>query len=349
MFLLEATKNMKKDIELEKFKRDLAEFVQNLNKPEPKITTDLVTSQDKLSLTMDEAAQSTGMAEHHVPGFEPRFVPKPAMASSVLMLGTDLAPILSDNSNIHRPEFNLLANEAFTLDAAVTQVSRVCQAGAKLIIADEQFIPNTTGMLAYQSNAAILRVIEAADLATVNEGNPITSSALPFTDAAVNWRNENSHLACRFTVSRKQRKQAGFEGVAYDLITAIVLGLAKTADKALLTAIQTLNPTAFSFGAAAARNVTYEELSGFIGTNGTGAQLSGNGKLYAGGLVQAELTPAINTTLIGAWNRVGVAVHPEVNIVVERLNAESDLNISVFCDIQAAIPSGSQTAFWSVA
>ncbi|WP_312968517.1 hypothetical protein [Acinetobacter gerneri] len=339
---------MNDDVEFLKFKRQLSEFIQGLNKPEPKPQPDAITSAHKLQEVFLEAENEIGVTEHHVPGFEPKLVPKPAMASIELHLGTDLAPLAPQIDGIER-NVTVLENESFILSAAVANAARTVQAGAKLIIADEKYIGSTSGMHVFQHDAAKLRVIEAADFTTVGEGSEVTASALPFTNAAVSWRGEDQkHIACRFTVSRRTRKAAGNEGIEYDIMTGIVLGLAKAVDKALFDAITALTPASFTIGAASARNITYGELQGFIGTAGTGASVQ-NCNLFAGGLVPAELTAETEATVIGAFNRVGVAINPHVNVVVERLNAQSDLNITVFSDIQAVLPEGSKSAFWSVA
>lgn len=338
---------MKDDLETLKFKRQLAEFVQKLNEPEPQPQLDVITSSDKLKEVMLQAQNETGVVEHQIPGFEPKLLPKPAMASIELDLGVDYAPLVPQIDGIER-NINLVSNEAFTLSAAVANAARTVQAGAKLIVADEHYIGETSGMHVFQADAAKLRVIEAANFATVAEGTQITSSALPFTDASINWRgSDQNHIACRFTVSRRTRKAAGNEGIEYDIISGVALGLAKAVDNALLDAITALTPANFTIGAAAARNLTYGELQGFIGTNGTGATVQ-NCNLFAGGLVQAELTSQTAATVIGAFNRVGIAINPHVNVIIERLNAASDLNITVYADIQAVIPSGSTSAFWLV-
>lgn len=339
---------MNDDLDFMRFRRQLSEFIQQLNEPEQAPQPDAITSANKLTEVMLEAQNETGVTEHQVPGFEPKLLPKPAMASIELNLGLDLAPLAPQIDGIER-NINLLSNETFTLSAAVANAARTIQAGAKLILADEKYIGSTSGMHVFQHDAAKLRVIEAATFKPVVSGSQATASALPFTDSSVNWRgNDQDHIACRFTVSRRTRKQAGNEGIEYDILSGVVLGLAKAADQALLQAVTALNPATFSLGAASARNLIYKELVGFIGTNGTGAVVQ-QGKLLAGGLVRAELTQGTDKTIIGAFNRAGVAIHPQVNVVVERLNAQSDLNITVFANIQAVIPEGSKSAFWSVA
>lgn len=338
---------MNDDVEFLKFKRQLGEFIQQLNAPEPKPQSDSITSANKLQEVFIQAQNETGVTAHQVPGFEPKLLPKPAMASIELHLGTDLAPLVPQVDGIER-NITVLENESFILSAAVANAARTVQAGAKLIIADERYIGATSGMHVFQHDAAKLRVIEAADFTTVGEGSEVTASALPFSDVAVNWRGEDQdHIACRFTVSRRTRKAAGNEGIEYDIMTGIVLGLAKAVDKALFDAITALMPASFTIGAASARNITYSELSGFIGTAGTGASVQ-NCNLFAGNLIKAELTAETASTVIGSFNRVGVAINPHINVVVERLNAQSDLNIAVFANIRAVIPEGSKSAFWKV-
>lgn len=339
---------MKNDLALMQFKRSLQEFMQSLNKPEPAPQSDLVTAQDKLTEAVLQAQQELGIITHAAAGFEPKVIgTKPAMSSITLHLGTDFAPLVPQTDSIER-NINLVSNEAFTLQAVVAQAARTVQAGATLIVADEQYLGNTSGMHLFSAESALYRVIEAADFSTVTSGSDVSESALPFSDGAVSWRDETSHEAFRVKVSRRTRKNTGGETIEYDVLTAIIHGLAKAADRVLLQAIAALNPSAFTIGAAAARNITFAELSGFVGTTGTGATVQ-EGKLFAGGLVNAELTAGTDKTLIGAFNRVAVAIHPDVRVVIERMNAQSDLNIIVYANIQAVLPNVSKTAFWKVA
>lgn len=338
---------MNNDLVLMQFKRSLQEFMQSLNKPEPAPQSDLVTAQDKLKETVIQAQQELGVITHAAAGFEPKVIgTKPAMSGITLHLGTDYAPLAPQIDGIER-NINWVANETFTLQAVVAQAARTVQAGSMLIVVDEKFIGSTSGMHVFNSNAAIFRAIEAADFASVASGSDVSESALPFSDCAISWRDETSHEAFRVTVPRRTRKATGGETVEYDIVTAIIHGLAKCADRVLLQAIAALNPNAFTIGAAAARNITFAELSGFVGTTGTGATVQ-EGKLFAGGLINAELTAETDKTLIGAFNRVAVAIHPDVRVVIERMNAQSDLNIIVYANIQAVIPQGSESAFWAV-
>ena len=339
---------MNDDIELLKFSRELAEFIQGLNKPAPALKSDLVTAQDKLTEAVLQAQQELGEVTHQSAGFEPKVIgTKPAMSGITLHLGTDYAPLIPQADSIER-NINLVSNEAFTLQAVVAQAARTVQAGSTLIVADEKYIGSTSGMHVFNSDCAIFRAIEAADFASVASGSDVSESALPFSDGVVSWRDETSHEAFRVKVSRRARKNTGGETLEYDVLTAIVHGLAKAADRVLIQAIAALNPSAFTIGAAAARNITFAELSGFVGTTGTGATVQ-EGKLFAGGLVNAELTAGTDKTLIGAFNRVAIAIHPDVRVVIERMNAQSDLNIIVYANIQAVIPQGSESAFWKVA
>lgn len=337
---------MKDDLTLMQFSRELAEFIQGLNKPEPSPAPDVITSQNKLAEVMLQAQNETGVTEYHTPGFEPKLLPRPAVATISLSLGKDLSPLKPQIDGIER-NINLVHSENFTLSAAVAQAARTVQAGATLIVADEKYLGSTSGMHVFNSDAAIFRAIEAADLVTVNDGQNVDVSNLPFSDAAVQWRDDDKHLAATFKVNRRTRKGTGNAGIEYDILTGVVLGIAKAADKVLLSAIAALTPSTFSLGAAAARNLTYRELKGFVGTSGTGASIQ-ECKLMAGN-VPAELTQGTDQTIVGAFNRAAIAVHPDIRIVVKRLNAASDLEISVFANMQAVLPDASKTAFWKVA
>src|SRR5690606_1575138 len=124
---------------------------------------------------------------------------------------------------------------------------------------------------------------------------------------------------------------------------AIMFGLAQAADRTLLAAIVTETPAAFTHGAAAARNLEFAELRALVGTDGTGATVDAAGSLRAAGVL-ADYTPTIEETVIGAFNRAAVAVHPEIVVHAERRNLQGDLVLTVFANLLPLVPDSG--AFW---
>lgn len=233
------------------------------------------------------------------------------------------------------------AGKLLTLDASLIDNSRVARAGAKIIVAAERPAPkNDVG--AFYADAGEFVLIEAATFAAVNDGDDATDATLPFHTASIVWPDAPS-IAFTATIDRKTQKNTTYD-LEGALVKAIVLGLAREADRVLLAAIIAATPTAFTLAKAATRGLEFAELRALIGTAGTGATVGEDGTLRAAG-VRGELTPTIAGTVIGSFTRAAVAIHPEIRVVAKRLNVVGELEMTVFASMLPLIPD--PTAFWA--
>lgn len=240
------------------------------------------------------------------------------------------------------------ATKTTSVSASVITNSLVAKAGAHIIVAAER--PAPSGGLydapALYRDAGALVIVDPATFGTVADGGNATTSALPVKSAAISWPDAPS-IAFSTTITRRQSKGSGYD-VEAAVAQAIVLGLARAADKTLLAALVTALVAAptFTLGAVAARGLEFAELRALIGTAATGAVVGEDGTLRAAGVL-GELTPAIAETIVGSFARAGVAIHPEIAVHAKRTTLHGDLEISVFANALPLVPDAS--AFWKVA
>lgn len=237
------------------------------------------------------------------------------------------------------------------LDASVIERSRVAQAGATVIVAAERPAPSGAMGGAFYRDAGLFRLIEAAEFSDVpdadseaipEETGEVETSILPFHSAVIEWPDAPS-VAFRTIASRRQQKDVGGDTLAQDLMQSILYGLAQAADRTLLAAIVAASPSTFTHGLAAARNLEFSELRALVGTNGTGAAADTAGTLRVNGVL-ADYTPTIEETVVGAFNRAAVAIHPQIVVHVERRNLQGDLVVTCFANLLPLVPDAS--AFW---
>lgn len=300
-------------------------------------------NKNPITSAFERAHQALGFHDLQAPGAD---VPHarmsvPAVASTTIDLTRAL--VAFQGKDTYRVDA-LPAGKTIDLSATVIQRSRVAMAGTRIFIAAEKHSPQALEN-AFFSDIGLVRTIDPAPFGSVADGASAVAVALPFHDVLLKWADAPS-IAVSFDVSRRKQKDAGGgEQLEHDLLAAILDGLALAADKALLTAIMAANPTAFSFGAAAARNLAFSDLRGLVGTTGAGANIAADGTLRAGG-VAAELTAGMAGTVVGAFGRAAVAIRPELHLHVRRLDANGNMNATVFASLQALLPDAG--AFWKV-
>lgn len=236
-----------------------------------------------------------------------------------------------------------LPGETNTLSASIILNSLVSQAGARIIVTAPRPAPTTSDVLALYPDAGVFRLVEAAQYAHVPDGEEVTESGHPFFNAPIPMDDSVSY-AFRTKITRKQLNDVGGSRTHEALTNAITLGLANLADKVLLDAIIATSPQAYSLAKAAARGLRFHELRALVGTAANGASID-NGKLYVSG-VNAELTPAVTGTVVGAFNRAAVAVSPYIQLHTERLNLNGDVYVTTWANMVPLIPDA--TAFWTV-
>ncbi|URF05272.1 hypothetical protein [Cupriavidus campinensis] len=303
---------------------------------------DFQAQQNPITQAFEDASRAMGFHERIAPGFtEGRLIPQPAVASTRIDLSRAMT-IGATVDGVYALQ-EVPAGESQRLDAFVAENSRVAQAGARVIVATPK--PKAAPELGMYQSQALVRAINPATFAAVEDGANAAASALPFADVTFGWEDAPS-VAFNVTVSRaQQRAVGGGAQLEADLLHAILLGLAEAADRTLLAAIVTSSPAAFSLGAAAARHLKFSDLRAIIGTSGTGATVRQDGALAVQGIA-AELSAATASTIVGAFGRSAVAVRPEVDLHVKRVNANGDFTATVFASLIGLVPDAS--SFWTV-
>ncbi|WEN13869.1 hypothetical protein PY254_11510 [Rhodanobacter sp. AS-Z3] len=287
--------------------------------------------------------------EHNTPGFvEPsRITPKPAVASGSLDLRTlfVLPPSSQTTQTITHNSSPIVpvVSKLIPLDAALIENSKVASLGSSIIVAAQRDMASTAAGPALYRDAGRFRTLEPAAFGLVADGAQAAAGAIPWHDASISWPDAPS-IAFNVTLTRRELKDVGGgDMLEANLMQSIITGLARAADACLLAAIVAAAPSVFTIAAAAARGLSFPHLGAVIGTNGDGAAVDSYGVLRALG-VPAELTNTIAKTIIGDFHKSAVAIFPEVQAHVTRLNADGSLQATIFANMLPLLPSAD--AFW---
>ena len=290
------------------------------------------------------ASRELGYHDHQPVGMaEPTArIPKAAAVNGALRLTDHLPEILFDKARPSRSE--IPAGERFTIDAAALFNSRVAQAGAHIIrLPEPAFIES--GEPALTDTPAGLRIVRPAPFATVADGADVTASALAdvIAEAKVD-RATMPQVAVRIPLPRSAIKAVGDAQIVAEVAHAIALGVGAAVDRALLAALVASTPDAFSFGAVAAAGLRHRDLRAIVGTGGAGA-VADRGELFVNGIA-ADTSGAVAETIIAAFDRFGVIVTPEIEVLAERIDATGGVTLTAWMGIAALVPDASLA--WAV-
>jgi hypothetical protein len=298
-----------------------------------------------ISQLMDEAASASGVRAHTPPGFSDpiRYTPQPAVRSTVASLKGDSLPGLFDaTGRLRRTPQAATSSEEFSLGTAVLANSRSARAGAGFVIVDMATEPDAvgrTGDVVMQETPGFLRHVGAAVWSTVDVDTlaEVPVSASPIASAAIDWSTATAK-AVRFEVTRSHRMTYPDQQKLCELIVSgLALGFARAADEVLFAALAAEDLDPFTLAAAAAADLSFDELRAIVGTSATAAAVGADGVLRAAG-ISAELTGDMSGTIIGAWSRAAVAVRDDVNISVERTGLRGEMAITAWASMQALVP-----------
>lgn len=240
---------------------------------------------------------------------------------------------------------NRAAGEAMTLGQALLMNSRCAQAGAAVIALPEQKL---IAGAALQEVPAGMRVIEPANFAAIpldaltDEGTVATSALADIVTEGTLQRDIMTQRAFRIRLPRSDMRDIGEAQIIAEALHSIALGLGRAVDQTLLAAIIAATPAVYTnqpvgtASTAAARGLRWSDLSAIVGTAGAGATVDG-GQLYVGG-VPAELSADMAETLVGAFDRFGVVVSPEIEVLAERIDATGGVTLTCWIDMQALLP-----------
>ncbi len=276
-------------------------------------------------------------------------IPMPAARMVTLDIGADHLPVFDAPSG-NQP------SEAMTLAESLLTHARTLQAGAHLLIEPKgRVIETGTGVPALQVVPMGLEVVRAAPFAVVTDPdgdldpeNPGTVALTPLASVLVGDRidrpDDLKNYVFRVSLTRREQKDRRDGELLAALLHAITLGLAQAADAELLGAILAADPGVFSLGAAAAKGVRFHELRAIVGTDealngsdfgpGYGDQA---GRLFVHS-IPAELCAAADRTVIGAFDRFGLAIGGELRLLIDRTAGDGSLTATCWCAMKAVLP-----------
>ncbi|EHP42309.1 hypothetical protein OR16_15309 [Cupriavidus basilensis OR16] len=116
-------------------------------------------------------------------------------------------------------------------------------------------------------------------------------------------------------------------------------------DKLVFDAIDAATPAAFDFGRLAARNVGLGDVTAILGTGGQGATVWQDGTLRSKEGIAARLTAGHAKSFAGVFSRAFVAVWPTVSVHAKRMDANGNLDVSVFANARAVLPTAALDFF----
>lgn len=304
-----------------------------------------------ITLLMDEAANAPGVRAHTAPGFaDPvRYTPLSTALGTVASLKGDSLPGLFDKyGRLRRTPQAATSSEEFSLELAILANSRIARAGAGFVIVKDQTTAHAvgrTGNVVIELTPGYVRNVDAAPWATVDvdAAANVAMSDSPISSAAIDWSTATAK-AVRFVVTRRQRMAyEDQQKLCEQIVAAITLGLARAADEVLFSALAAEDLDPFTLAAAAAADLSFDELRAIVGTSATGAAVGTDGVLRAAG-ISADLTADMSGTIIGAWSRAAVAVRDDVNIGIERTGLQGEMAITAWASMQALVPAVGK--FW---
>ena len=308
-----------------------------------------------LQTLMDEAGRAQKHRAHQPVGMhEPtHYIAEPAVRSTIACLKTSKLPALFDkDGRLRRTPNAAPAGVTIKLDAGLVAGSRVANAGAHIVIYPEATKAHAVGRsesIATESVPAYFRNIEAAAFGTVDIDAEADAPviALPLLSAPIDWKSAAVKTkGVRFEIKRSERRRVEPDQLTAEIVTALALGLSRAADDVLLSALAAAALTPFTLAKAAAEGLLFDELRGLVGTSGAGATIGQDGALRAAGIA-TELTGDMAGTIVGAWNRAGVAVNEDVSIHCERIDLAGSLAVTAWASMLPLVPDTNK--FWTVA
>jgi hypothetical protein len=304
---------------------------------------------------IEEASRAQSHRAHTPVGMhEPtHYIPTTAARSMFACLKTSNLPALFDKGGkLRRAPAGAPAGVTVKMDAAIAGSSRVANAGAHVVVFPASVKAHAigkTGDVAVESIPSQFRNIEAALFGVVDVESEADAPtiALPVLDASIDWKSADVRaLGVRFEIPRGVRRRVDPEQLSEEVAASLTLGLARAADAVLLSALIAETLTPFTLAKAAAQGLVFDELRGLVGTGGDGAAVGQDGKLRAAGIA-SELTGDMADTIVGAWNRAGVAVNEDVSVHVQRTDNDGQLLVTAWASMLALVPDANK--FWTVA
>jgi hypothetical protein len=237
------------------------------------------------------------------------------------------------------------------LPTAIARNSLVAQAGAHILFHKDADTAHAVGNgvqdIVLQRKPARFVNIEAAPFEPVDQAieAEAPNKALPVFVEAIDWTQATT-WGVHFEATRAQLRGTNGDAFFAELACALILGLSRVVDKTLLTALTAGALPAFTLAGASVQGIRFGELSGIVGTSAAGASVGADGALRAAG-IEAEMTPVIAGSVIGAFNRCGVMIGEELTVIFDKRGTNGRQKVTAFIEVLPIIPDLSK--FWTVA
>lgn len=319
--------------------REAEELERRHQQPQPIAKA---TATNSLQGILNQAKRERGYDDSFGPDENPIVVKKPAATGGWLDLRQHRMDTQAPKDNVRSLIAGNEAGRIYDINAMIGKDSRVAQAGARIIVAADAPLAHPGPVIVWQQQAGALVSVEAAKFAPVVDGEDATDSDLSdfVHSAPISWPDAPSS-AFTTTISRKTQRDHSYD-VAQVVLDAILLGLAREADRVLLEAIVAARVgESFLMARAAEQGLKWGELRAISGAPAGGPDESlfkvDAGQLYYMS-VPCEFTDTVTQNVIGAFNRAGVAIHPEIRIVAERLNVQGELRVTCYANLLPLLP-----------
>jgi hypothetical protein len=265
-------------------------------------------------------------------------IAKPAVAGGSIDIRAAV-PRMNGAATDLRPVARL--SEVLTLADSIMGASRVVRFGAR-IISDVPTQPMRAGEIELGRVPVGMIFFDAAPFHLFADGVPaaeIGTSGLSeiISEDGIVRPDDLAMNTFRVEIPRSAFHNIAEADLYAGVLHSIALGVARAADRELISAIMLTAPSAFSIAELAAHDLRFDDLRALIGTSGTGAQMD-QGKLFAAG-VPAEVSPDSTSTIIAAWHRFGIAVSPQIDLVVHRVSADGGVVLTCFVGLRAVTPN----------
>jgi hypothetical protein len=229
--------------------------------------------------------------------------------------------------------------------------SRTVAAGARIVLIADAVKPiqDSAGQIAMVERPGGYIVAEPAAFGLVADGASVSDSTTPVYRAMLD-RSTAPTYSFRTVLSRRDQKSWMNGELEDGVLMSILCGLGRLVDQVLLNAVVAATPPAFTIGAAAARGLKIEQLSGLVGTSGDGAGWRGDGEFCAAGGIRADLTGDMAGTIVGDFGRAAVGLFEDIVLIGQRTsNANGDMAVTCHANAQALLPvTAALLPFWTV-
>ena len=296
---------------------------------------------------------AVGMAEPHA------FIRKAPIAGATITT----AALMPQGAGIGRDGRLTLAammGEAsaaqITVADAVALSSRTMRAGAHLVTeAEARPIKTGTDLVALQAVPSGLRIVRPAKFTKMDDsaGDPaVTPAALAdlVAEAKIDRPDDLARYSFQVPIKRADLRDVEENRLLLEVLAALVLGLGQAADAELLGAIHATTPAAFNVPAVAAKGVRWPELRAIIGAVQSpvnpDAMVAERGELFLAG-VPADLSDAVTQSTVAAFDRFGVVMGTDLQILIERKGATGDVVLTAHAGLKAVLPDAGFA--WAVA